>query len=83
MKCHSTAEKAVLWDRLLKSSSVGLELDGPENWMGWSTEGLNDVTVSHCLFFQCQPKKVKINFLVHQNVRNGHIYIKVMKQHIP
>ena len=28
-------------------------------------------------------RKVMETFLMHQNVRNGHVYIRVMKQHIP
>ena len=32
--------------------------------------------------FAFRPRKVVETFWIHQNVRNGHVYIRLMKQHI-
>ena len=32
--------------------------------------------------FAFRPRKVVETFSIHQNVRNGHVYIRLMKQHI-
>ena len=33
-------------------------------------------------FFVSRPRKVVETFWIHQNVRNGHVYIRLMKQHM-
>ena len=83
---RKSSEEMFIWEEDCKHSPLeSMVREHFGNWFAWDQgviapnfEGL--VTTQISVFL---PRKVIEISLMHENVRNGSIYIRVMKQHIP